>query len=237
MKFKNKFNINEYIQVVNEIADGFFDIETGEYYPHMGEIQAMCIFYNHCAELERTDPINVHPITMLEDMQVLLNIEEFVKRYNRMTTEKGRFKLDFTNAYNAAMEIVRHRNNDATAITIAIEKGVRNALKALGEMFSVDDVKSFMGIASQIADNGDIGEAIVKAYENSNRFTSLDDDEEIDEKETEFTEDEPEEKTIDEQETKQEDSLDDEIENEIEPQEESEQEDNVIEMPQKDNAE
>jgi len=170
MKFKERLSINEYIQVVNEIADNYFDLTTGEYYPHIGEIQAVCIFYNHCVELEEDDAIKVHPIVLLDDMQILFKDEEFMKRYNRAISEKGRFRLNFTNAYNAAMEIVRHRNNDANALTTAIDLGVRNAFKSLADVFTTDDIKALTDVASQVVGGVITPEAIVKAYENSERF-------------------------------------------------------------------
>ena len=48
MNINKVFNLAEYFQVVDEIVNGFFDAETGEYQPHCGRVVGLTVFYNHC---------------------------------------------------------------------------------------------------------------------------------------------------------------------------------------------
>ena len=45
--YRNQFDVLEYTTLVNQLVDGFFD-ENGEYTPHIGDMNAMLLFYNVC---------------------------------------------------------------------------------------------------------------------------------------------------------------------------------------------
>lgn len=171
MKFNNKLNLVEYLQVVNEIANEFFDANTYEYTPQIGEIFAVCVYFNHCVELEDTDEIVIHPIEDIMDMQQLYDNEEFMKHYNEAILNNDDIaSLLFGNAYYQAKDIVEYKKNDANAFATAISSSMDAILKSFKESFSDEDITKFADIAKQIAEGKISNEAIVEAYGNSDRF-------------------------------------------------------------------
>lgn len=172
MKFNNKLNLVEYLQVVNEIAQEFFDVNTYEYTPHIGEIYAVCAYYNHCVELEDTDHIKVHPIEDLSDMQQLYDNLEFMAHFWQEIdgTESIETSFTFGHAYEQALDIVDYKKSDANSFAIAITSGMEAILKAFRESFSDDEIKKFTNIAQQVVEGKLSNQAIVDAYGNSDRF-------------------------------------------------------------------
>ena len=171
MKFNNKLNLVEYLQVVNEIAQEFFDSNTYEYTPQIGEMYAVCAYFNHCVELEDSDDIKVHPIEDIMDMEQLYDNEEFMKHYNEAILNNDDIaSLLFGNAYNQAKDIVEYKKSDANAFATAISLGMEAILKSFKNIFSDEDINKFADIAKQISNGKLSNEAIVEAYENSSRF-------------------------------------------------------------------
>ena len=172
MKFNNKLDLAEYIQVVEEIVDDFFD-EFNNFCPHIGKIHAVCVYYNHCVEIEDGDEITKHPIDNIDDMQQLFDNEEFMDNFqNAIEPYEDEFShtLTFSNAYDDALNIVHYRNNNAHSFALAMTSGFNDILKSFREMFSADDIKAFTDIVSQVKDEKFNADAILKAYENSERF-------------------------------------------------------------------
>lgn len=171
MKFNNKLNLVEYLQVVNEIAQEFFDSNTYEYTPQIGEMYAVCAYFNHCVELEDSDDIKVHPIEDIMDMQQLYDNEEFMKHYNEAILNNDDIaSLLFGNAYYQAKDIVEYKKSDANAFATAISLGMEAILKSFKNIFSDEDINKFADIAKQITEGKLSSEAIVEAYGNSDRF-------------------------------------------------------------------
>lgn len=171
MKFNNKLKLVEYLQVVNEIANEFFDENTYEYTPQIGEMFAVCAYFNHCVELEETDDIVIHPIEDIMDMQQLYDNVEFMKHYNEAILDyDGHISLLFGCAYDQAKDIVEYKKSDANAFATAISSGMGAILKSFRDTFSDEDMAKFTDIAKQITEGKLSSEAIVEAYGNSDRF-------------------------------------------------------------------
>ena len=173
MKFNNKLSLVDYLQVVNEIANEFFDMNSYEYTPQIGEIYAVCAYFNYCVELEDTDEIKVHPITDIMDMQQLFDNEEFMEKYNAAVIDNNaitKFSLTFGNAYHQANAIVNYKKNDANSFAIAISSSMNAILNSFRESFSDEEITNFTNIADQIVQGKLSSDAIVEAYGNSSRF-------------------------------------------------------------------
>ena len=173
MKYNNKLNLVEYIQVVEEITNEFFDANTYEFTPHIGEVYAVCTYFNHCVELEETDTIKKHPIEEMDDMQELLDNEDFMKHFNEEINESENVinaSLTFGHAYNHVLDIVEFKKNDANAFATAISAGMGAILKSFRESFSDDEIGKFTNIAQQIVEGKISNQGIVDAYTNSDRF-------------------------------------------------------------------
>lgn len=171
MKFNNKLELVEYLELVSKIAEQFFDEETNEYTPQVGEIYAVCEYFNHCVELEDSDEIKTHPINDITEIQQLLDNEEFVENYTKaIWSSNSIVSLQFGNAYDAAKDIVEYKKNDANQFATAIVVGLEAVLKSFKESFSEEDVAKIAEIAKEISSGKLSNESIVKAYENSERF-------------------------------------------------------------------
>ena len=173
MKYNNKLNLVEYIQVVEEITNEFFDANTYEFTPHIGEVYAVCAYFNHCVELEETDTIKKHPIEEMADMQELLDNEDFMKHFNEEINESENVinaSLTFGHAYNHVLDIVEFKKNDANAFATAISAGMGAILNSFRESFSDDEISKFTNIAQQIVEGKISNQGIVDAYTNSDRF-------------------------------------------------------------------
>lgn len=170
MKFNNKLNLVEYLQIIDEMVNEFFDLNTYEYTPHIGEIYSVCAYFNHCVVLEDGDEIQTHPITDIMDVQQLYDNEEFMKHYNDETYNFDNNYLTFGNAYYQALDIVEYKKRDANSFATAISSAIGAVLQSFKDSFSEDDIEKFVNIAKQISDGKISNEAIAAAYENSTRF-------------------------------------------------------------------
>ena len=172
MKYNNKLDLIEYFQVIDEIVEQHFDTNTNEYVPQFGELFVVCAYYNHCVELEDSDDFKIHPIEDMMDMEELLKNEDFMAHFQN---EIDRFEivetsLTFGHAYDKAMDIIQYRKNDANSFATAISLGMDAILKSFRESFSDEEIQKFTGIAQQVVDGKLSNEAIVDAYEHSDRF-------------------------------------------------------------------
>lgn len=171
MKYHYKLNLIEYIQVVNEIVQDYFDPVTYEYTPHIGELHAVSVYYNHCVELEKGDSMPAQPITDIKDMQRLLDDEEFMVNYVEATLYSGGLAT-FSDAYDKAMDIVEYKKSDANSFALAISTGMGAVIDSLRGVLENVDVDKFAQIAKEISSGKISNEAIAEAYSNSDRFKS-----------------------------------------------------------------
>ena len=121
MKINYVFNMKEYIEIAEEIADGFFN-EDGDYTPHIGRLLVYEVFFKHC--------VIEHAYTLPEDgdndfskFDAVFHDEQFLNAYNDAFT--GDFQtncLSFACAYRDAMEIVEDRKSSMKRIASFIEK-------------------------------------------------------------------------------------------------------------------
>lgn len=170
MKINTEFNIIDYMMLVNEMVEEYFSSD-GEYTPHLGELNAMRLFYNKCVtdyELEDEIP---RPIDDTLDLEKVVADEQFIANYNKAIKPCISRKLDFSNAYKDAHDIVQYRLSTAATIASSIENSIKEGLSLITEMLSDDTLKSFENIAKEIANGQLTEEAIVNAYDNSNRFS------------------------------------------------------------------
>ena len=110
MKKKRKINYDtsmtviDYAIVVESMASEFYNLENGEYQPHLGMLNVMRVYYNNFYKDEKDDAI----VDAL-DMNELVSDEAFIEAFNNTINSCDGFRLDFANAYRDAMEIVETR--------------------------------------------------------------------------------------------------------------------------------
>ena len=76
MKFDTKLSVNDYLAVVEEIANGFFN-DNGEYVPHMGRIVTVAVFCDYCMKESVFKDID-NP-----DMNVIMDNQEIMEAYHK----------------------------------------------------------------------------------------------------------------------------------------------------------
>lgn len=166
MKINTKLSIVDYMMVVEEIVQEFFDID-GEYKPHFGELNAMRIFYNYCTEPE------VQIVDLLE-MQEIIERDEFIDAYSAAirlsdgSTPKK--QLDFYNAYYDAKEIVYQKVNSYQCLATAVENAMKTLFDTLLSRFNNDSMQRLIDVAEKVADKNIDEQAIAEAYGKSARF-------------------------------------------------------------------
>lgn len=168
MNITKAFDLTEYFQIVDEIVNGFFDVDTGEYQPQCGRVVGLSVFYNHCV-LPKGNPV-FKQIESADDIADVLKNEEIVKMYEFATQLESDEFLSFEHAYKDAMQIVEYKKNDAHMLSHAIIDGVKALLDSFKESMNTDEFKEIMQIIRNASADEFTPEALVKAYENSDRF-------------------------------------------------------------------
>lgn len=174
MKYNNKLKLDEYLQVIDDMVDVYFDHTTYEYTPQYGELFAVCTYFNYCVELEESDTIKKQPIIEFDDIKLLYENEDFMKHYNEAIDcfDAVQSNLTFGHAYEMVQDIVNYKRNDANSFANAISAGMSAILKSFRESFTEEEVNKISEIAKDIVSGKISNESIVKAYENSDRFKS-----------------------------------------------------------------
>ena len=152
MKIDTNFNIQEYMSIVSEIVDGFFD-EDDNYIPHIGRLASMEAFFNHCVKehnyvLPEQSDGTPYPI------DVVFMDEDFLKEYNRALNDDKDNRLNFRNAVLDAMAIVCDKKADNMRTVKIISAFAErffdpdNLAKLFGESKRVQDIADNENIVS-----------------------------------------------------------------------------------------
>ena len=133
MKFDTKLSVNDYLQVVEEIANGFFN-EQGEYAPHLGRIVSVAVFCDYCMKESVFGDVE-NP-----DMDVIFDNNEIMEAYKkalRICDEQ----LCFANAYDDALELVEYRKSYLTQAVGLFSGIIRQALSPdnLSKLYEISD--------------------------------------------------------------------------------------------------
>lgn len=137
MGIDTKVGAVEYINLVEQIADGFI-AENGDYIPHAGHLNAMEIFYKRFYCRDETPKSIVDDPSALDDV---FGDEEFIAAYNAALDGDGYgtgVRLDFSNAYTDAMQIVEDRSN-------SLNRGVNMVVKFIEKYFTPDNMAKIFG--------------------------------------------------------------------------------------------
>lgn len=162
MKYNTKFSLAKYGAVAEDIAAKFFD-ENGEYTPLVGEVNAMCIFYNECVDKEDLPDHFPAVIENLSGIDAIANDEDFINAYNSACEWEG-YGIDFTNAYMTAKDMVEDKKSSFGRVFNAVSTGIKQIIKELDEGLSPEMISNFKKIAESIGDGNNLAEAIVKEY-------------------------------------------------------------------------
>ena len=166
MIIDTNFGIVDYMFMVDEIAEEFFD-EDGTYQPHYGKLNAMRLFYNNCVVESKFE--RPHNISDGLDMEEIISDEEFIEEYNLALKGNGRICFDFSNAYSDAIKIVESKNTPLNSLVVGIRNLFDNINEKVSPVLSEDGVEKLLNISDEIKNGKATPEAIVDAYINKTR--------------------------------------------------------------------
>ena len=163
--------IFNYVNVVNEIAAGYFDDEHN-YIPHLGLINAMKVFYNYCVDdRSKFDP-NSSIIDGIEDIDSIFNDDEFLKEFNGAIIVSS-IRLDFANAFRDALDIV---NTNKSPINIGIQK-LKGLIKSVMDSINASLTPENIGLVEKLKSLLESGEftvdKFIESYGDSELFQKL----------------------------------------------------------------
>ena len=132
MKFDFNLNTAQYLEVVEAIANGFFD-ENGEYVPHVGRVISMGVFCDYCMKE------SIFQDVQNPDLDVVFSNEDIIGAYNAALHGDTIDRLNFHSAYQDAMAIVDQRKNSLSRLVNSVATMVEqvvtpeNITKLFGE--------------------------------------------------------------------------------------------------------
>lgn len=181
MKFNNKLKLPQYIKLVDEIVEGYFEQTTGEYVPHIGEIHMAYLYFKNCVIAEESDGVTPENIDADGDvdfvkLEAVLNDSIFVRAIeNNVFCLSDPFcvsdeYLSFGNAYHNAIEIIKARVENGGLAVQRIINGITNVADTLAGTFTEETVQAIAKAVEDIQNGKLSAESIANAYANSDRF-------------------------------------------------------------------
>ena len=165
---KKTLGIADYVILVKEISEGFFDFENGKYVPYIGEINAMRLFYNECVLDSKYDI--PHDTTDVVDMQELLDDEDFILSYNDAIKGDGVFRLDFANAYRQAIDIVNVNKGSLERIVNILSASMNKFVEKTAPMMTEENIERLVNVAKDVSNGNMSADSLIEALANSQKI-------------------------------------------------------------------
>lgn len=176
MKFNNKLKLPQYIKLVDEIVEGYFEQTTGEYVPHIGEIHMAYLYFKNCVTADDGDEVTPENIDTdgdvdFEKLEAVLNDPTFIHAIedNVFCGIPDEY-LDFGNAYHNAIAIITARVENGGLAVQRIINGITNVAEMLSGTLTEENVQVFAKAVEDIQNGKLSAESIANAYANSDRF-------------------------------------------------------------------
>lgn len=185
MKFNNKLKLPQYIKLVDEIVEGYFEQTTGEYVPHIGEIHMAYLYFKNCAIAEDGDEITPENIDTdgdvdFEKLEAVLNDPTFMHAIeNNVFCGMPDEYLDFGNAYHNAIAIITARVENGGLAVQRIVNGITNIAEMFSGTFTEENIQVIAQAVEDIRNGKLSAESIANAYANSDRFKENTEDSKI----------------------------------------------------------
>ena len=185
MKFNNKLKLPQYIKLVDEIVEGYFEQTTGEYVPHIGEIHMAYLYFKNCAIAEDGDEVTPENIDTdgdvdFEKLEAVLNDPTFMHAIeNNVFCGMPDEYLDFGNAYHNAIAIITARVENGGLAVQRIVNGITNIAEMFSGTFTEESIQVIAQAVEDIRNGKLSAESIANAYANSDRFKENTEDSKI----------------------------------------------------------
>ena len=171
-KINQYLDIEHYLAIVSAIADDYFD-DDGGYQPHIGQLNAMRIFYNVCVVKSKFDDAYTHDITDLTELNEIVTDKEFLDEFKQNCYIKYNEYFDFAHAYNDALCIVEYKKSHLNSIVDSIQRAINKINMNIGGFATDENIKSLSVIANAISDGTLNYDQIIDGYGKSDRFKRI----------------------------------------------------------------
>ena len=172
MTFNNELSLANFSAVAENIGSAYFDSETGEYTPQIGELYVLFAYYNNCVLVDDSED-TPFPLTDINDVEKLLKNDEFMNAFEDAKILSGRISLDFADAYRLGMDIVEQRKNGFQQLSCSFAKLLRDFGDLLISLSSSIDTEKLAELAKEISTSNISADTIVNAYQKSERFKEV----------------------------------------------------------------
>lgn len=145
MKVNTNLNVFQYLNMVNDIADGFYS-EQHEYQPHIGMVETMRIFYANCVVESEFDSVCPHDTDDVDLLAQVLSNEDFIDEYNKALIDLDGYKFNFACAYRDAMDIVDSMKNSHLTFIGRLQSALVALIDKVNDKLSdgtIDKLNSF----------------------------------------------------------------------------------------------
>lgn len=168
---KPTLDVVSYVTLVNNLAAQHF-YSDGEYVPHVGLLNAMRLFYNHCVVESKFEGQIDHNSDSLDDITALATDDDFIEAFNAALKTTNR-KLDFANAYSDAQAIINTRKSSIYHVAEILNNALNNIVDRIAPSLTQENIDNMAKIANEIAAGKPSAEALVEAYSKSQRMNQM----------------------------------------------------------------
>lgn len=169
MVVNNNLDMVKFLGVVESIAREYFN-ERGEYTPHVGLLNAMCVYYNECVLESKYDDILVRPVTEGIELRDVVSDKEFIRNFNDALNEYE-YEMNFGTAYHYAMNIVKHRESSLQSIVDVIKNALLDLMNNVNDSIGKENVDKLYEMFENIKGSAELEKikGIVDRAEYSNK--------------------------------------------------------------------
>lgn len=170
MEVDNNLDVVRYVLVVENIVDNYFD--KGNYRPHIGELNAMRLFWNECVKKSPWDNLG-HDIVNIFELADVLREQEFIDAFTEALKHSNHgYEYTFGNAYWTAMDIVDNKKSSVGSIIDCLVDGVQRIIDVITPGFENINIDKMKELADKVKD-ADFASDVVDAYAKSNRIEDI----------------------------------------------------------------
>lgn len=155
-----RLDMVDFLQVVNDIVLEYFGID-GTYQPHIGFLNAMRIFYNICvkeSKFEKQDIVDAL------DMESIVADEDFIKEFNAAIKSTQEQKLDFSNAYRQAMDIVSNKKTSLNNFVDIMHNMLNEFINSIGGELGKENLNKIISIVEKVSAGEITSATVAEAY-------------------------------------------------------------------------
>ena len=150
-----------YSAAIKDIVEDFFD-ENGEYTPHFGRMGAVGTFFNYFVDEESLKEY-FSDVEEGVDLDFILGNGECMRLYNDALSNADYYRLDFSNAYKDAMEIVRTKSSAASNIANKAKEIMYALAGIIDEVFTEENAEKLIQAFDEMTKKNTKTESTIKS--------------------------------------------------------------------------